>query len=213
MSFSFTIPAVSLRNVRPFTSTEESRPILNGILIESTGALCATNGHVMLAVAPGADGTTSAPARDVIIRLSKAVPKWAEFAEFADVPDAPAANYADVPLVVRVSNGKGKVDYIPAVEVAGPFPNWRAAMPRHVSATAPLPPVDPGLLDRFAIEGCNTIRFYAENMSRAVRVAFSDRPGYVGVLMPKSGELAAETVPDMPSFTESPQAPAIPQAA
>lgn len=217
MPFAFTVSASALRDLRPFTSTEESRPILNGILIETSGAMCATNGHVMLAVGPNAASVAPAPARDVILRLDKPVPKWAEFVDVPNVPDVPDSNYADVPLVLKVSNSKGKVDYIPAAEVAGPFPTWRNVMPRQASATAPLPSVDPNLLQRFAVEGCPAVRFFADANSpesRAVRVAFEGRPEYVGVLMPRrSDELNTETVPPLPDFTDMPTAPAVSEAA
>ena len=217
MPFAFTVSASALRDLRPFTSTEESRPILNGILIETSGAMCATGGHVMLAVGPNAASVAPAPARDVIIRLDKAVPKWAEFVDVPDVPDVPDSSYADVPLVLKVTNSKGKVDYIPAAEVAGPFPNWRNVMPRYASATAPLPSVDPNLLQRFTVEGCPAVRFFADANSpesRAVRVAFEGRPEYVGVLMPRrSDELNTETAPPLPDFTDIPTAPAVSEAA
>lgn len=217
MPFAFTVSASALRDLRPFTSTEESRPILNGILIEHTGAMCATGGHVMLARAPEHSDTMRPPARDVIVRLSKAVPKWADVAEISDVRDMPLVSVFDAPLLVKVSNAKGKVEYITAVEVAGPFPNWRNVMPRHASATAPLPPVDPKLLERFAVEGCRAVRFFADANSpetRAVRVAFEGRPEYVGVLMPRrSDELNTETAPPLPDFTDIPTAPAVSEAA
>jgi len=207
MSFSFTVSASALRDVRPFASTDASRPILNGILIETSGALCATNGHVMLAIGPDAAEVAPAPARNVIIRLDKPVPKWAEFVDVPNVPDVPDSSYADVPLVLKVSNSKGKVDYIPAAEVSGPLPNWRSVMPRNASATAPLPPVDPNLLQRFAVEGCGVVRFFAgASETSAVRVAFEDRPEYIGLLMPKrSAEWGGNVTPAMPSFTEYPQ--------
>lgn len=207
MPFAFTVSASALRDLRPFTSTDASRPILNGILIETSGALCATNGHVMLAVGPDAAGIAPAPARNVIIRLDKPVPKWAEFVDVPNVPDVPDSNYADVPLVLKVSNSKGKVDYIPATEVAGPFPNWRGVLPHQASATAPLPAVDPNLLQRFAVEGCEVVRFFAgATDTSAIRVCFENRPEYVGVLMPRrSAELCDDAAPDMPTFTEYPQ--------
>lgn len=210
MPFHFTVSAAALRDLRPFTSTDESRPILNGILIESTGAMCATNGHVMLARAPEHPDAMRPPARDVIVRLSKAIPKWAEFAEISDVPDVPSVAFQEAPLVVKVWNDRGKVDYIPATEVAGPFPNWRAVMPRQASASAPLPPVDPRLLERFAVEGCEAVRFFAdENPGRAVLVAFDGRPEYVGILMPRvSNHWAAGEVPPLPEFTNYPEPPA-----
>lgn len=213
MPFTFTVSAAALRNLRPFASTEESRPIINGILIERTGAMCATSGHVMLA-REHAHGETS-PARDLIVRLHKAIPKWAEYADISNVPDVPDASFQDTEIVVKVWNAKGKVDYIPASEVAGPFPNWRAVLPRNASISAPLPPVDPRLLERFAIEECETVRFFAdENPGRPVRVAFGGYPGYVGVLMPmRSVEWPGETVPELPSFTDIQQAPVVPAAA
>lgn len=206
MSFPFTVSAAALRNVRPFTSTEESRPILNGILIEASGAMCATNGHVLLARAPGHPDDEMPPARDVIVRLDKAVPRWAEWATVTDVDDVPT--HHEVALVVKVWNEKGKVDYISAKEIPGPFPNWRAVMPRTASATASLPPVDPRYLERFAVEGCETVRFFAgKDPERPVRVVFAGRPEYVGLLMPKlCDEWSADSVPDLPSFTEHPQA-------
>lgn len=215
MPFHFTVSAAALRDLRPFASTEESRPILNGILVESTGAMCATNGHVMLARAPEHPDTMRPPIRDVVVRLSKAVPKWAEFADISDVPDVPSVSFQDAPLVVKVWNAKGKVDYIPASEVAGPFPNWRAVMPRNASAGAPLPPVDPRSLERFAVEGCQAVRFFADaSATRAVLVAFDGRPEYVGILMPTvSNAWTAGEVPPLPGFTDTPQAPAAEQAA
>ncbi len=171
----------------------------------------------MLARAPEHLDAMRPPARDVIVRLSKAVPKWAEVAEISDVPDMPPVSGSDAPLMVKVSNAKGKVEYITAVEVAGPFPIWRNVMPRYASATAPLPPVDPKLLERFAVEGCQAVRFFADANSpatRAVRVAFEGRSEYVGILMPtRSKEWDAETVPPLPSFTDIPPAPAVSEAA
>ena len=203
----FTVSAASLRDARPFTSTQESRPILNGILIESTGTIVATDGHTMLVQAGGTADAETAPARDVIIRLDKAIPKWAEFVHI-EIPDSPAANCADVPLVLKVTSGKGKVDYITAAEVAGPFPNWRQVLPRTASATAPLPPVNPALLDRFAIEGCGAIRMFADdNPSRPVRVAFDGRPKCIGILMPMaSNTWTAGNVPELPA-TDRPPVP------
>lgn len=213
MSFTFTVSAAALRNIRPFTSTEASRPVLNGILIESTGAMVATNGHILLARAPGHSDVEVPPARDVIVRLNKAAPKWARWATVADVDDVPT--YNDVSLVVKMWDDKGKVDYIPATEIPGPFPAWRNAIPRDASAGAPLPPVDPRHLDRFAVEGCETVRFFAgENPERAVRVAFAGYPKYVGLLMPRrTDEWSMEMVPDLPRFTDFPSPPAVSDAA
>lgn len=91
----FTVSAETLRHVRPFASREESRPILNGVCIESTGVIVATNGHRLLAVAPIGD---------------HANPERAMRVEIANRP-----NYVGLLMPLRVDQWEPKIAPIPSV--------------------------------------------------------------------------------------------------
>jgi hypothetical protein len=195
----FTVAAESLRHVRPFASTDASRPILNAICLESTGVIVATNGHRLLAIAPVGE-YEGAPPVDVLVRLPKAVPTWAEHAAI-DVPDDATDGAMGT---VTYLNNRGKQDVHPCVYVEGPYPTWRNVLPRVASRSNVLPPINGEYVGDFAACASKGNIFFAPdaNMSRAIRVEMAGRPNYVGVLMPLVATLWDEITP-LPALVDS----------
>lgn len=200
----FTTNAETLRLVRPFASTEASRPILNGVCIESTGVIVATNGHRLLAVAP--IDASEPPTADTIVRLPKAVPSWADTAVF-DMPDGAT----DGTMGTVTYWGKKKTDVHPAVYVEGPYPHWRNVLPREVARNHPMPPVNGEYLSDFAAcdqSGRGEVWIAPDvHIGRAMRVEVAGRPNYVGLLMPMRADAWPDIAP-LPSVIERRPEPA-----
>lgn len=126
-----TILADALRFALPHVSTEERRPILNGLLVEPSGVICATNGHSMLAYRHAATGATA----PVILAFAKPteVTKKAVHSITLEVPEADAnGNVRAVTGIVATVRDMFEhpigVTLVDIVE--GPFPYWRQVFPR-----------------------------------------------------------------------------------
>lgn len=189
----FTVRADAWRRVAPHVSKEESRPVLNGVLVETTGIVCATNGATMGAFAHACPDAEDRPERDVIVSLDKAPP-----AKCGTITFHPSG------IASFVSEG-GSVEIGRATwhEIEGPFPSWRRVMPRELPALpgtstngradfAPvaLPAVAPGALSRFIlaadtkIDDRRLLCFPDANPNRAITVRVWGVPEFVGLLMP-----------------------------
>jgi hypothetical protein len=180
--FTISLNATDIRNAQRFVTEDVSRPLLQGISVESTGVICATNGHALLAIAPDSGVNTNRPHRDVLLKFAKRIPGWA-----TGLTLKIAENMGEHSYVVDCTNGRGKLESIVATEIIGPFCNWRQVLPHDdlVSERHPFPPVNGEYVARFA--ACSekgSVRFAAqENAARAVRV-YLPESRYVGVLMP-----------------------------
>jgi DNA polymerase-3 subunit beta len=119
-----------LARVIPFADTQESRPILNGVLLEMQDdgiVSVATNGHRLARV--------SRTERD------KEAPSWGQLILPPDALDCAARLDDDAPVTLTwLSHGDGMPDLrlwieTPTVEIAtrlieGPYPHWRQIWPR-----------------------------------------------------------------------------------
>jgi DNA polymerase-3 subunit beta len=126
-----------LARVIPFADTQESRPILNGVLLEiypewEMISAVATNGHRL--------------ARVTHTEREKEAPSWGQLILPPDALDCAAHLSDDAPVTLTwLSHGDGMPDLrlwieTPMVEIAtrlieGPYPHWRQIWPRENNQT------------------------------------------------------------------------------
>lgn len=173
-----TLSVPALRSVLPHVSTEASRPILNGVLLEPAGVVVATNGKTLAAHRFAASGVT----RPTILAFPK-LPAKADTLEFA-MPMV----YSREPIVARVLAASGlELDRVILREVEGPFPPWRNVFPASDAKPIPAIGIDPELVARFAVKGGKALEpvalefFHAES---AVRVTYPNNADFAGLIMP-----------------------------
>ena len=210
-TFDLSLSASHVRDCLAFVGREESRPILNGVCIEPSGTLVATSGKALLAVVSPEGNTAWNPTltgagdraiahRNVIIKFPR-IPAWVEV---ITVKDVPALSPADpIPLVAIYANRKGRSEFVTVTETWGPYPNWRAIVPRNVTSTAPVPAFDPEVLALLALPspaGSQTVRIFAspESITGACVARWTDLPSHVAVLMPKVFRDWDATAPALP---------------
>jgi hypothetical protein len=172
-----TLSLRSLRYVLPHVSTEASRPILGGVILEPSGSIVATNGKTLVAHAHAVSGVT----RPIIIGFPKIAAKG-DTLEFT-MPDTTGG-----PIVARVFGERGpELETIVLREIEGPFPNWRAVFPTYDAKPVPSLGVDPELVARFHVKGSKkteavALEFFAPES--AIRVTYPERPEVAGLIMP-----------------------------
>jgi DNA polymerase III sliding clamp (beta) subunit (PCNA family) len=172
-----TLSIRSLRYVLPHVSTEASRPILGGVLLEPSGVIVATNGKTLVAHAHAVSGVT----RPIILEFPKISSKGATL-EFI-MPDTTGG-----PIVTRVFGERGlELETIVLREVEGPFPNWRAVFPASDAKPVPSIGVDPEIVARFHVKGTKSLEsialeFFASES--AVRVTYPKNADVAGLIMP-----------------------------
>lgn len=119
-----TISADALRLVLPHLSSEESRPTLGTLLVESSGAIVATNGHTLAAH----DQAASNVPRDMTVRFHKpreAMARKVDRVEI-DTDGSPTAHGIAARLFDRV----GKLIGATLCDITDDrFPDWRAVVP------------------------------------------------------------------------------------
>ena len=173
-----TLSVRALRYVLPHVSTEASRPILNGVLLEPAGVIVATNGKTLAAHKTACSGVT----RPIILALPKIAAK-ADTLEFA-MPDADSSN----PIVARVIAYNGmELERIILREVEGPFPSWRNVFPASDAKPVPSIGVDPELVARFYVKGAKSLESIALEFfapESAIRVTYPKNDNVAGLIMP-----------------------------
>ena len=172
-----TLSVRALRYVLPHVSTEASRPILGGVLLEPSGVIVSTSGKTLVAHKTAASGVT----RPLIIAFPKISAK-AALIEFL-MPDVTGG-----PIVARVVGDRGlEIETIVLREVEGPFPTWRAVFPASDAKPVPSLGVDPELVARFHVKGAKALEsialefFAAES---AIRVTYPKNEDVAGLIMP-----------------------------
>ena len=173
-----TVSVPALRSVLPHVSTEASRPVLNGVLLEPAGVVVATNGKTLAAHKFAVSGVT----RPIILAFPK-LPAKAATLEFA-MPDR-----IDIaPIVARVLAASGlELDRVILREVEGPFPAWRNVFPASDAKPIPAICIDPELVARFVVKGGKALESvlleFFEPQS-AVRVTYANNADFAGLIMP-----------------------------
>jgi hypothetical protein len=172
-----TLSVRALRYVLPHVSTESSRPILGGVLLEPCGVIVATNGKTLVAHAHAVSGVT----RPLILAFPKIAAKG-DTLEFT-MPEADSSS----PIVARVLASSGmELERIILREVEGPFPNWRNVFPASDAKPVPSIGVDPELIARFHMKGKSlesiALEFFAPES--AIRVTYPKNDDVAGLIMP-----------------------------
>ena len=173
-----TLSVPAIRFVLPHISTEASRPILNGVLLEPAGVVVATNGKTLAAHKFAVSGVT----RPIILAFPK-LPAKAATLEFA-MPPVDSRE----PIMARVLAASGlELDRVILREVEGPFPNWRNVFPASDAKPIPAIGIDPDLVARFVVKGAKELEpvllefFDAQS---AVRVTCPNNADFAGLIMP-----------------------------
>lgn len=201
-----TLCADALRLALPHVSREESRPILNGLLVESTGVVVAANGATFAAVEDAAwadDDRNTRPHADVIVRFHKPRETTAKRIVRVEIDIDGTVTSG---IVARLYGHVGQVGVTLVDIVEGPFPNWRQVVPtgdgeaiREIGFKLD----DVG--DRFA--GWGPIRLtFGKGPDAAVIVTAPDNPGAFGLWMP--ARVLDRGAFTLPAFVQRRSAPA-----
>lgn len=188
MPTTFSVSSAALRLVAPHVSSEESRPILNGLFLEFGGVMVATNGHTLGAI----DAAHNAP-ESLLLRgdWSKVAKDKGRTASDLNCYAADSLGWVTVTVTgetfVAVNQTTGNA--ITGRVCEGPYPYWRNVVPTTAPETTPAAfGVDPSLLMKFAPPGTSGPRavglYLASRDDRAIRVTRSDAPRFVGIIMP-----------------------------
>lgn len=182
--FSLDLNAADVRHAMKFASRDLWRPMLRGVLIEPSGVMVATNGHILMAITPETGGPR--PPREVVLSF-KAVPKSCT-SILVDIPAEPSAR----PLVCEFLS-VAKKKFSPTIrsfglvdEIAGKFPNWRNVVPKQedLHEGMPIPTVNGEYVERFRSGVNGGIRLCAQRKPDSAIVVTCMNPRYFGVLMP-----------------------------
>lgn len=184
------INASALLRILPFVSTEGSRPVLNGIYLDPSGCIVATNGHIL-----GCEGSahTVRSEKGVILDVSsKTVIAFLKAATKGSKDTDEWVNIEGDGSVYTLASVDGSVT---AATIEGHYPDWRQVVP-----TGDLPAdKETGLAPRVDRVGFNQAylkRFpaskftgslcfrFPENNKRATVVLSSEFPGFFGLIMP-----------------------------
>lgn len=178
MATTVTLSVRALRYVLPHVSTEASRPILNGVLLEPAGVIVATNGKTLVAHKFAYSGVT----RPIILAFPKIAAKADTLAFTMPETDIPS------PIVARVLAASGmELERIILREVEGPFPNWRNVFPASDAKPVPSIGVDPELVARFYVKGAKSLESIALDFfapGSAIRVSYPKNDDVAGLIMP-----------------------------
>ena len=173
-----------LKHVMQFMSAEESRPLLQHVLVEKNGTMVATNGHCLMAIAP--DQPTVLP-RAVLIgfpHIKKSDIRESDVVEMQLPNDEPKS---DTPVVATLKHEAAVRRYIVLMDGnASDYPNWRNALPAEDKwdVTAPVPSLNALYLSRFATDLVGRIKLISQgHPERAVRVVTSNSR-HLGIVMP-----------------------------
>jgi hypothetical protein len=181
------IDAAALRYVLPHVSKEESRPILNGVLVERCGNIVATGGHTLCVHRDAAQHV----AEDVIVRFHRAadVIKLKVSYITLDVSDV-AGTGGQWNRTATLHAEHGTPIGVTLYDIVdGPYPAWRHVMPdRTHSSSGTLDggvlPLDPALVNRFSARDAGPVVLRPTGSSRAVAVTYPQNENVCGLIMP-----------------------------
>lgn len=189
-SIQFEVRAEALLAASHFATKEESRPILQGILIEKAGpnaCVVGTDGHTMLAYCYGRDGDVkdNGPETDLIL-----VADWRRLkVKSLTVPAAcfrRGVGPGEWQILTYGRNGAENI--LNAREVEGPYPQWRQVMPREDELGGAIGAIELnlGLAARFAKSfGERANLTFLGDPKRALVVRNGNEPNMLGLWMPK----------------------------
>ena len=208
-TFSLRLDAADLRHAAKFASKEPSRPALHGVLVETTGVIVATNGHVLMAIEPRERAESP---RDVVLLFEQKIPNWVRTVTI----DVPTDTTHGVMLAAyRGTNGKKAHAAVEDVHV--PYPAWRQVMSPSVgkwTTDARTPTLAAKYIALFSTEGHGGVRLFAQDKNNGVLLVRTNEPRYVGILMPMrefDDMRATETI--LPPLVMGSTAPALQVAA
>jgi hypothetical protein len=177
--YAFRLDAADVRIAQRHVSDSEHRGPIRGMLVEENGTIAATDGHTLFACAPDPAVNCNTPPRAMILRFAKAIPTWATWIDIT-----PSETRTDAPIVATCSNARGKQAELIVHELAGPFPQWRQVVPRALEVTAPLPPINPALLERFSYGQTARVLCVAQRNPEAAILVHMPTARYLGLIMP-----------------------------
>jgi hypothetical protein len=159
---------------------------------EPSGVIVATGGHTLCMHARAVEGLT----RPIILRFEKVASVTAKKVDHItfNVTDEP--DYS-TPIMVTLRSSYGSVlGAVLAYEVEGPYPNFRAVLPREeTAAPAERVSIDPAKLDRFSVDDRSvTLDFYGS--TSAIGVRYAQNADAYGLIMPMTHTHVATNTPE-----------------
>lgn len=210
------IDAPALRRAQTCVTTEESRPILRGVYIETSGVMVATDGRVLLAQRFAA----SPCKRDALLTIPATLLKDKKaHSVHVTLPLTAPTSGEDAEVLVEVFSEKGlSLAKGFGQEITGPFPNWRQVMPAAGSqrVSAGIATLDAKYMARFASFQPKDVPVHMAMTAgavdgSAVLVTFHAFPDAVAVVMPCHDK--REAVRDIPAWATITRVPAMSEAA
>lgn len=211
--YRLTIPARAYAAACHATSTEESRPILNGVNItvqDGCAVLCGTNGHALVMARTHSpypeDGTECVALPDAgfilpPVKLSAiGVTAKGLDTDLVTLESADGSAWtvsATIAGRYGFNSPSGKLAQVRTIE--GPFPNVRAVIPRFDAESKPMPAVafDTDVLDKAAkYFGKVSLSFTGEERAIVVRPLDTDHQNMVGLIMPLRTVNASPNTPE-----------------
>lgn len=186
-----------------FSSSKDVRYYLNGVAIQPAaqgGAyIVATNGH-LLGVFYDAKAQASA---SVIIPNSRDLVKACTMTKSEAKKGGHRLLCHDGISATVYADGMDRIVYSESISlIDGRFPDWTRVVPRTIQEYATVPAVNPGYLERFTevAKSVNStypsVRIYSGETPDDGVAVLTDRPDFVGVLMPMKKGHDSEDMPD-----------------